>query len=318
MINSSNASPLITVCIPSYNHARFVGEAIQSVINQTYSNVELIVIDDGSEDNSVEVIESFRNVCERRFARFEIRSRPNKGLAATLNEALTWSNGGFFSIVGSDDIVLPSKLDVLLPELLQREYLAGVFGGVELIDDHGVTHGIKSRAGVWGFKEIFLAKAHLLAPTSLLKADILKDLGGFESETIIEDWSTWLKITASGRFKLAAVPNIVAKYRIHTTNTHKRVKDMHDARVSIIGQYANHPQFRNAMASAYATSAIALAGTSKRESLAYLRRSHGAPARSILHALFKLIAPRFLIVLIKNINKYNLFLLVTSKSNLRL
>lgn len=82
--------PLVSIVIPCYNHEKYVQESIQSVIEQDYDNIELIIIDDGSSDNSVTKIKEMIQVCQKRFKRFEFRHRPNKGLCATLNEALAW------------------------------------------------------------------------------------------------------------------------------------------------------------------------------------------------------------------------------------
>ena len=80
--------PLVSIAIPSYNHEIYVQECIRSVIDQDYRNIELIIIDDGSTDNSVEKIEELIPLCKKRFVRFEFLCRENKGLSATLNEAI--------------------------------------------------------------------------------------------------------------------------------------------------------------------------------------------------------------------------------------
>jgi len=86
-LNQSN-QPLVSVVIACYNHEFFVQDSIQSVIDQTYQNIELIIIDDGSKDGSVKKIQEMIPNCQQRFIRFEFRHRLNKGLSATLNEAL--------------------------------------------------------------------------------------------------------------------------------------------------------------------------------------------------------------------------------------
>lgn len=83
-----NQKPLVSVVIPCYNHENYVQECIKSAIEQDYENIELIIIDDGSKDESVNKIQELVPGCEKRFCRFEFRTRPNKGLCKTLNEAL--------------------------------------------------------------------------------------------------------------------------------------------------------------------------------------------------------------------------------------
>lgn len=101
--------PLVTVMIPSYNHEKYIKESIQSVIDQTYSRLELIVIDDGSKDNSIQIIEEMRLACEQRFEHFQFIFRENRGLSRTLNQGLSLARGEYFSIVASDDIMLSEK-----------------------------------------------------------------------------------------------------------------------------------------------------------------------------------------------------------------
>ena len=85
--------PLVTVVIPSYNHSKYIQQSIQSVIDQTYARIELIVIDDGSQDDSVARIEVMRQLCEKRFERFLFITRENRGLSKTLNQGIALANG---------------------------------------------------------------------------------------------------------------------------------------------------------------------------------------------------------------------------------
>src|SRR6266496_5683183 len=95
----------VSVVIPSYNHGRFIARCIRSVIKQSYSPLELIVIDDGSDDESPKLIEAELKNCS--FA-CDLISRPHKGLVPTLNEGLRRSRGKYFAYLGSDDVWLPA------------------------------------------------------------------------------------------------------------------------------------------------------------------------------------------------------------------
>ena len=104
----NNEKPLVSVVIPCYNHEKFVQDCIQSVIDQTYENIELIIIDDGSKDNSVKVIQELADKYG-----FTFIHRPNKGLSATLNEGIRLSKGKYFSAIASDDILFLEKIEKL-------------------------------------------------------------------------------------------------------------------------------------------------------------------------------------------------------------
>ena len=97
---------LVTVLIPSYNHQKYIKDAILSVINQTYKNIELIVIDDGSSDDSPQIIRSLGKKYN-----FKYIIRENRGICATLNEALNMAKGVYFCGLGSDDMFFPEKIE---------------------------------------------------------------------------------------------------------------------------------------------------------------------------------------------------------------
>ncbi|MBS3903240.1 MAG: glycosyltransferase [Anaplasmataceae bacterium] len=100
--------PLVSVIMPAYNHEKFVGEAIESVLNQTLSDLELIVIDDGSTDDTVNVIKKFKD------SRIKFYSQENRGSAATLNRGIKMAQGGYIAIINSDDVFAPERLETLL------------------------------------------------------------------------------------------------------------------------------------------------------------------------------------------------------------
>src|SRR5450631_52547 len=95
-INNDN-TPLVTVVIPAYNHDRYVVESIRSIINQTYRNLELSIINDRAKDGTHEKILTLIEECKQRFVHFEYIDRGNVGIAATLNQALSLARGSYFS-----------------------------------------------------------------------------------------------------------------------------------------------------------------------------------------------------------------------------
>ena len=90
-MESKEELPLVSLFIPAFNHEKYVAECIESVINQEYQNIELIIIIDGSKDSTHDVIINYEQKCRGRFVNFEYRNRENMGLSATLNEMVAWS-----------------------------------------------------------------------------------------------------------------------------------------------------------------------------------------------------------------------------------
>ncbi|WP_333640911.1 glycosyltransferase [Acinetobacter johnsonii] len=244
---SSLEQPLVSVVIPCYNHENFVQDCIQSVINQTYYNIELIIIDDGSKDSSVEKIQEMLLKCQHRFTRFEFRSRPNKGLSSTLNEALEWCSGDYFSVIASDDLILEDKIEKQLNFIVkQSKDIVGVFGGAYFFNenDEVIEKRIEKQLITLEFDDMFLHNYELIAPTQFLKTQVLKDVGGFKNGMIIEDWYIWLKMLKNGKF--AVLPYILAKYRMHNSNTIKNLEKMHAGRLEVLSHFEDEILYKKA------------------------------------------------------------------------
>ena len=130
----SNINPLVSCVVSSYNHDKYIFKCIKSIIDQDYENIELIIIDDGSNDNSVLEINKTLEECKNRFVRFKFVKQSNHGLTHNLNYALDWSKGEYFCSIGSDDMMLKNKTSTLVNKILNSKNIAGVFGGCNLID----------------------------------------------------------------------------------------------------------------------------------------------------------------------------------------
>ena len=239
------AAPLVSIVIPCYNHIDFVQDSIQSVIDQTYQNIELIIIDDGSKDESVLKIKEMIEKCERRFTRFEFRHRSNKGLSATLNEALEWCQGEYFSVIASDDRMLEDKTQVQVHHFLDNKNCIGVCGGTEIIDESGtVLNRIISKKKSYSFDEIIMLKHDLPAPTQMVRLKCVKETGGYNVKVKLEDWYMWLLLSKKG--ELHYIPQILSQYRSHENNTFKQISTMYDGRIQVLSFYTDEPLYQRA------------------------------------------------------------------------
>lgn len=268
--------PLVSIVVPCYNHAEFVKETIQSVIDQDYENIELIIIDDGSKDNSVEVIEEMVPACHKRFKRFEFRHRPNRGLCATLNEALEWCTGEYLSCIASDDIMMPYKTSVQVEYLLENPASIGVFGRVELLN---TQTGMKAMAikvirkvVKYNFDDILLHKHRLPAPTQMLRLESVKRIGGYREDLLIEDWSMWLFLTERGG-TLDYLNQLLAVYRSHDDNFSKKHDLMHQGRMQMLDLFAENKKYKAAVAMAILVHAHGVQTVSKKKSLEWVTKA---------------------------------------------
>ena len=258
-------APLVSIIIPCYNHEKFVQDSIRGIINQSYENVELIIIDDGSKDSSVEKIKEMVVLCEKRFTKFEFRYRPNKGLSATLNEALEWCKGEYLSSQDSDDIILPDKIEKQVKLLSDNKNVVAVFGSIYLIDEENKNIGeeriVESR--LYDFKSIILNECQIFCPSQMIRSEHLKKVGGYKDGLIIEDWYMWLKLAKIG--DLLVVPDFFAKYRQHDNNTIKQLDKMHRGRLDVLSFFKDSPYYEKALRNVYWLNCLELAAKSNYE-----------------------------------------------------
>lgn len=237
-----SSDPLISVAVPAYNHGRFIRDCLTSVRNQTYENLELVVIDDGSQDDTAQEVERFLRDHEARFSRTVFRSRPNRGVSATSNECIRLCRGEWVHLLGSDDLLREDK--VAVQWRMFREWgdpdLALIYGDADSIDADGRIierpPGIRPPPGPnrQGYLELFLAN-RIPNPTVALRRDAFERIGGFDESLFLEDWDCWLRLSA--RYPIARVPQVLASYRYHPGNTHRRQAEMLDAMLTSFGKF---------------------------------------------------------------------------------
>lgn len=238
--------PLVSVIVPCYNHQQYIGDCINSILAQSYHNIELIIIDDGSMDHSIEKIRAFDTQCKARFTNFEFRVRPNKGLCATLNEGLDWIKGEYFCLIASDDLMTPHRVATQINFALKNPDVTSIYGSVQLINEQG---DLKQKKQLmykeYGFDEIFLNHFTLYAPTQMHNTKDFLRLGGFNEQTKIEDWDMLLRL-AKAHKKIICLPDMLAYYRIHANNTYSQHNLMLTELLKIMQPYHNEPLFRQA------------------------------------------------------------------------
>ncbi len=232
--------PLVSIIISCYNHHDYITSCIESVVHQTYNNIELIVIDDGSSDNSADILEQLSHKYHFSFERQE-----NMGLTRTLNKALAKAKGKYIAPIGSDDILMLDKTEKQVAFLEVRDDIAVVGGSIICIDDQG-TIKQKQRINHYheaDFKTVFLTPKQIPpSPTVMIRADILSAVNGYSTESNLEDLDLWLKITHAG-YKIAVLNDIFAYYRVHRTNSYKNYQFMTESLMQTYSNYTNEPDY---------------------------------------------------------------------------
>lgn len=212
-------NPKVSVVIPAYNHEKYVGEAIQSVLDQTFRDFELIIINDGSTDHTEAEILKFKD------ERIRYYSQENQGLSATLNRGIELARGEFFNFLPSDDAFLSEKLATQLKAFEESKDIGIVFSYQIVIDGEG--REVKDDPIVDWFnvpfetkEEIFPAlfeRNFLSAPTTLVRMECFKRVGLFdESFKTAQDYDLWMRILKCYDIRLIKAP--LLKLRWHGGN----------------------------------------------------------------------------------------------------
>jgi len=231
---------LVTYVVPSFNHEKYIGAAIRSVIDQSYEDIELLIIDDGSTDNSVSLIESLVPLCEKRFVRFEFISQENMGLTNVLNKALNWAQGDFFCGIASDDINLKFKTELLVNYIVENS-LDAVCGGYVEIDALGAkVRSFSPNMLRCEFDDILLRNCKLYSPSALFSTLALRSVGGYDRNLVAEDRDIWLSLSYNG-FRIGTISDHVTLYRRHEGNLSSDPVKMIENRLAVYNKYHNYP-----------------------------------------------------------------------------
>jgi glycosyltransferase involved in cell wall biosynthesis len=198
--SETQRAPRVSVVIPTYNSARFLREAIQSVLNQTYSDFEVVIIDDGSTDDTESVVRSFGE-------RVSYVKQPNRGVSAARNQGIRDAKAEYVAFLDSDDIWLPNKLAEQIPLLEQDPELGLVYSDWAVVPEHGEAEPsfLKKVPGSSGHVfEALLQWGFILTSGTVVRRACLDEVGYFdETLSIAQDYDLWLRI--SYRWKVALV-----------------------------------------------------------------------------------------------------------------
>lgn len=217
----SDDSPLVSIVAACFNHSQFLEETLDSIANQTYPNIELIITDDGSKDNSVEIIKAWMEKCT--IPCTLIANEENEGICKTFNKGLKKSKGKYFQVIACDDVMLLDKIERQVAVLEQAsDKTAVVYSDAEVIDENStLTH--RSFSEFWNFidsspinLEGLIKQNTIIAPSVLIKRSVMLVLGGYDESLCYEDWDIWLRIAKQYDFVKTERP--LVQYRHFSTS----------------------------------------------------------------------------------------------------
>ena len=225
-------SPLVSVLMPAYNHAPYVRAAVESVLGQTYGNLEFIAIDDASSDTTWEVLQTFTDARLRLY-----RHEANQGAHATLNEALALAKGEIIAIINSDDVHYPERLQKAVSCLAGNQSLGACFSRYDFIDETGgvvrdsaslardfpdAARDLGSAAKVLECHELqvlsLLARNYLHTTSNLVcRRQVFEHIGQFRGFRYVHDHDFFLRLCQ--RYPIEIIHESLLGYRFHATNT---------------------------------------------------------------------------------------------------
>jgi glycosyltransferase involved in cell wall biosynthesis len=208
--------PTISVIIPVYNGEKTIKETIESVLKQDFSDFELIVINDGSKDTTLEVISSIND------PRIQVFSYPNAGLSASRNRGYVHSCGEYITFLDADDLWTPDKLERQLRALQAHPKAAVAYSWTNFIDESSNFVRIGSRITLTGniYPNLLLANFLESGSNALICRRALVEVGGFdESLLAAEDWDMWLRLAEHHDFVAVPYPHVLYRLSTHSMST---------------------------------------------------------------------------------------------------
>ncbi len=205
-------SPIVSVVLPVYNGEKFLSEAIESVLNQTFGDFELVIINDGSTDSSLSIIQNFMS----EDTRIKLIDRENKGLVTSLNEGIAIAKGQYIARMDADDICLPTRLSEQVSFLEKHPTVAVLGTQATMIDENGLKIGsVRTLKYNYLIKGFCFFSSPFIHPSVMLNRHILSNHLYYSSEYLhAEDYELWSRISLLNEMKFANLSQHLLKYRI--------------------------------------------------------------------------------------------------------
>lgn len=221
--------PLVSVLISAYNHEKFIEQCLYSIASQTYRNIELIIFNDGSTDNTDMKIRAMEFILQSRFARYIYVSKENEGTAKTLNKALLMAKGKYIMTFASDDVMLPWRIELQVKYLESHPNHGLVYTDGYRIFNEGFIDMYKTYDPAYRFSnhmefkegyipEYFLANIfNKPTPTICVRKECYDKIGPFDESMISEDPDIYIRLAKE--FQIGYIKQVLTIHRMHMGNS---------------------------------------------------------------------------------------------------
>ncbi len=224
-------TPLVSIIIPLYNMEEFIRETMDSILATTYPALEVVVVDDGSKDSSLSIVEEYA----AKDARVKVFTQPNSGACTARNHAIRMANGEFILPVDGDNLITPDFVELAVAEILKDKEVKVVCPRTNFIGD---------REGEWilpPFSLNLLARKNLMDTTALYRKSDWVRIGGYCDELMTrEDWDFWISMLKDGG-KVVRLTKLTFFYRRRAGSKRVRGRKLKKHVVDLLNK--RHPEF---------------------------------------------------------------------------
>ena len=223
-------TPLVSVLMPAFNAENYIAESIQSVIDQTLLNWELIVLDDGSTDNTQNIVKKIINKYESNSSEIRLLSHPyNQGLISTRNDLLTAANGNYIAWLDADDLYDPQKLQKQIHQFKNNQHIdicATEYFTLDMSNNRLKKRKCYSRDA--DLKALLTVYNPICNSSTMIKSDVAKRFPFLEDKNYAEDYDVWCRMASNG-FHFFTIKEPMLIYRIHDKQVSlDKQAEMHD------------------------------------------------------------------------------------------
>ena len=219
-----NEMPLVSVLIPCYNHEAFLEDCLNSILRQTYGNIELLICDDCSPDSSWDVIRAFAPKLQARFARVELlKNEVNQGVTKNVNRMLALARGEFVKTLASDDAMASTAIEQMVAFLQENpQYGVVVANGIKVPEQQHYPdfsgEAIYGQAPDFSKEGFFLRTARcnpISAPAAMVRMSVYETYGVYDETVKVEDYEFWLRLLKDASVEFGYLDSKLLYYRIN-------------------------------------------------------------------------------------------------------
>lgn len=233
--------PKVSVIIPTYNYASFIVEAVESVLAQTFKDMEVIVVDDGSTDNTRDVLKRFNG-------KIIYLYQENRGAPTARNKGIRAAQGEYLGFLDADDLWMPEKLEIQVPILDQDPEVGLVYANtynVGALREHQLLSMANKSGGSGRIFTKLLEGNFIPSPSVLVRKSCFEEVGLFDDDMgklAAQDWDMWLRIARV--YKVVYVDQVLAKYRYHTRNMTSDLERSKAGRLYVLNKIFSDPSLK--------------------------------------------------------------------------